>query len=141
MPENHFRSHFSPFQINHFWLHFSPYQINTQLFVLNLISSGHFRWSTQACPSYFHKMAAILVFRFSPKSIGFSTLGHQWLCQIWIWYEHWCRGGGDGIGVRRRRRRPDQNHNIPEISNFRDIINCSKINQRQMGDQQKLLVS
>ena len=55
MTENHFRSHFSPFQINtqllffsqngcqrpfwmtenHFWSHFSPFQINTQLLFLN----------------------------------------------------------------------------------------------------------
>ena len=55
MTENHFRSHFSPFQINtqlflslqngcrrpfwmtenHFRSHFSPFQINTQLFLKN----------------------------------------------------------------------------------------------------------
>ena len=35
-------------------------------------------WSVQACSSYLH----ILVFRYSPKSLGSSTLGHQWLSQI-----------------------------------------------------------
>ena len=52
--ENHFPSHFSPFQINmaagghfgwpknHFRSHFSPFQINTQLFFFKMATSGHF---------------------------------------------------------------------------------------------------
>ena len=76
MTENHFRSHFSPFQINTqlflsqngcrrpFWMtennfrsHFSPFQINTQLYFLNFFS----QWPP----------TAILEFRFVPKTIGF----------------------------------------------------------------------
>ena len=68
MTENHFRSHFSPFQINmklflfwfffsqngcrrafwmtenHFWSHFSPFQINMQLFFHKMAASDHFGW-------------------------------------------------------------------------------------------------
>ena len=59
MTENHFRSHFSPFQINmqrffffsqngwmtknHFWMYFSPFQINTQLFFWIFFQNGR-RW-------------------------------------------------------------------------------------------------
>ena len=39
---------------------------------MNLIGAFLIKlWSTQAFSSYFHKMAAIFVFRNSPKSIGF----------------------------------------------------------------------
>ena len=46
--ENHFRSHFSPFQINtqkknHFRMHFSPFQINTQLFCWFFFQNGCWR--------------------------------------------------------------------------------------------------
>ena len=65
MTENHFRSHFSPFQINtqlwffcspnvcwrslwmtknHFRSHFSPFQINMQLFFHKMAAGGHFGW-------------------------------------------------------------------------------------------------
>ena len=78
MTENHFWSHFSPFQINmqlwyffsqngcqrplwmtenHFWSHFPPFQINTQLRFLN----GRQR------PQNGRKLEV----RFSPKTIGF----------------------------------------------------------------------
>ena len=42
---------------------------------------------------------------------------------------------------RRRRRRPDQNHNIPEISNFGDIITSSgaqRLAEREMETQKKI---
>ena len=95
MPENHFRSHFSPFQINvQLFLNFfskivgrghycGPIlaKIDRDLppwYVIGYIQyeiDGSFRikiLQTQAFSSYFHKMAAIgnfFIFRFSPKSI------------------------------------------------------------------------
>ena len=62
MTENHFRLHFSPFQINtqlsfflffltkwlpaenHFRSHFSSFQINTQLWFHKMAAGGHFGW-------------------------------------------------------------------------------------------------
>ena len=80
-------------------------------------------------------LAAILVFRFSPKSIGFfhsrssmavsnMNLIRALVSQLRETQALACGGGG---GMRRRRRRPDQNHNIPEILNFGDIIKEAKI--------------
>ena len=91
------------------------------------------QWSMQFGLSYgVHKLlhhifikwppAAILVFRFSSKSIGFfhfrslmavSNMNVMSIGVAVTW--------NTSLGVRRRRR-PDQKHNIPEISNFGDII-------------------
>ena len=82
MTENHFRSHFSPFQINtelfiflivffkmaassHFGSRFLPKSIGTYLYSrsvarsnMNLIGAFLIKlWSAQAFSSYFHKMA------------------------------------------------------------------------------------
>ena len=80
-------------------------------------------------------LVAILVFRFSPKSIGFfhsrSSMAVSYMNLIRALVSQLretqalacggCGGCGGG-GGRRWRRRPDQNHNIPEILNFGDII-------------------
>ena len=52
MTENHFRSHFSTYQINnkfgffhqYFRSHFSPFHINTQFFFHKMAAGGHFGW-------------------------------------------------------------------------------------------------
>ena len=94
--ENHFWSHFSPFQINmqlffsqngcrrpfwmtenHFRSHFSTFQINTQLFFSSQngfrrpfwMTENHF-WS-HFSPFQINTPAAILEVRFAPKTIGF----------------------------------------------------------------------
>ena len=86
MTENHFRSHFSPFQINtqlffffkmaassHFGSRFLPKSIGTDLYSRSVARSnmkliGAFLiklWSAQAFSSYFHKMAVWRPFWFS----------------------------------------------------------------------------
>ena len=86
MTDNHFQSHFSPFQTNrqyatfffcifvfkmatsgHLGSRFLPKSIGTALYSRSVATSK--LWSAQA--SYFH----ILVFRYSGKSIGFF---HSW---------------------------------------------------------------
>ena len=113
---------------NHFRLHFSPFQINTQFFFFWILifffsktASGHLAgpfgswflpksietslYSRSVATSNMKLIGALLIKLWSAQAIftnfgssdflqnrqGSSTLGHQWLCQIWIWYAHWCR--------------------------------------------------
>ena len=128
---------------SHFGSRFLPKSIGTDLYSRSVARSnmkliGAFLmklWSAQAFSSYFHKMAVWRPFWFSDflqNREGSSTLGYQWLCQIWIWYAHWCRSyvkhkpwRAAAAAAETAETAPDQNHNIPEISNFGDIITTS----------------
>ena len=102
--------------------------------------SVHFLWSYGVHKLFHHiftkwQLAAILVFRFSPKSIGFfhsrssmAVSNMNLICALVSQLRETqalaCSGGGRCGGV------PDQNHNIPEISNFGDIIMSSWSNRK-----------
>ena len=107
---------------NHFRLHFSPFQINMHFFLIlhKMAAGGNFGWPKIAFDCISPHFRWI-------RNFYFFSLGHQWLCQIWIWYAHWCRSyvkhkpwcaaaDVDAAAT------STQNHNIPEISNFGDII-------------------
>ena len=146
--ENHFRSHFSPFQINtqliFFWIFFSkwpPVAILEVRFAPKTIGFFHYVLSMampnmkligefvtqlempQAFWSFLYKMAARCHFVFP-----IDDKNHRVLV-IWD-----LNGYGEyefdrcicdkvmaciSVGVRRRRRRRNQNHNITEIFKFR----------------------
>ena len=96
MTENHFWSHFSPFQINtqllfsqngcqrsfwmtenHFRSHFSPFQINMQLFFLHkMAAGGHFGWPKIAFDHISRHFRSICSFDFF---WFFFTENHFWI--------------------------------------------------------------
>ena len=81
-----------------------------------------------ACTSVFIIFSKILVFRFSPKSIGFFHSRSSIIINGCVKYEFDMHIGvavtwNTSLGVRRQRRvrwrlASDQNHNSPETSNF-----------------------
>ena len=77
MTENHFRSHFSPFQINTqlffktFFLKWPLAAILEVRFGALWMTENHFRTHFSQFQIIFVKIAAILEARFAPKTIGF----------------------------------------------------------------------
>ena len=125
---SHISRHFRSIRNFHFSIGTSLYSRSV---ATSNIRSVNF-WLSYGVHKLFHHIftkwppAAILVFRYSPKSIGFFQSRSSMAV---FKYEFDTRIGvavtwNTSLGVRRRLRRlaSDQNHNIPEISNFGDII-------------------